>query len=64
MMMQVSGGIYLPESFRLHDAHPRYADNILLMFVGWEGVVFAHYLLIGFWYEKDSAANAGKKPLL
>jgi NADH-quinone oxidoreductase subunit L len=31
------------------------------MFVGWEGVGLCSYLLIGFWYEKDSASNAGKK---
>ena len=37
------------------------AGNILLMFVGWEGVGLASYLLIGFWFTKDSAANAGKK---
>jgi NADH-quinone oxidoreductase subunit L len=36
-------------------------NNILLMFVGWEGVGLCSYLLIGFWYEKDSASNAGKK---
>jgi NADH-quinone oxidoreductase subunit L len=40
------------------------ADNILLMFVGWEGVGLCSYLLIGFWYEKDSAANAGKKAFI
>ena len=34
-------------------------DNVLLMFVGWEGVGLCSYLLIGFWYEKDSAAPAG-----
>jgi NADH-quinone oxidoreductase subunit L len=37
------------------------AGNVLLMFVGWEGVGLASYLLIGFWFQKDSAANAGKK---
>jgi len=37
------------------------ANNFLLMFVGWEGVGLCSYLLIGFWYEKDSASNAGKK---
>ncbi len=39
-------------------------NNILLMFVGWEGVGLCSYLLIGFWYEKDSAANAGKKAFI
>jgi NADH-quinone oxidoreductase subunit L len=37
------------------------ANNFLLMFVGWEGVGLCSYLLIGFWFEKDSASNAGKK---
>jgi NADH-quinone oxidoreductase subunit L len=37
------------------------ADNFLLMFVGWEGVGLCSYLLIGFWYEKRSASDAGKK---
>ena len=37
------------------------AENYLLMFVGWEGVGLASYLLIGFYYEKKSAADAGKK---
>ncbi len=32
------------------------ANNYLLMFVGWEGVGLASYLLIGFWFTKDSAA--------
>ena len=39
-------------------------DNVLLMFVGWEGVGLCSYLLIGFWYEKDSASNAGKKAFI
>jgi len=37
------------------------ANNYLLMFVGWEGVGLCSYLLIGYWYEKASAANAGMK---
>ncbi|HEY6448130.1 MAG TPA: NADH-quinone oxidoreductase subunit L [Acidobacteriaceae bacterium] len=37
------------------------AENFLLMFVGWEGVGLASYLLIGFYYTKDSAAKAGMK---
>ncbi|MHB8055996.1 MAG: NADH-quinone oxidoreductase subunit L [Candidatus Aminicenantales bacterium] len=40
------------------------ADNLILMFVGWEGVGLCSYLLIGFWFEKPSAANAGKKAFL
>ena len=38
--------------------------NVLLMFVGWEGVGLASYLLIGFWFQKDYAANAGKKAFI
>ena len=37
------------------------AGNVLLMFVGWEGVGLASYLLIGFYFKRDSAAAAGKK---
>jgi NADH-quinone oxidoreductase subunit L len=37
------------------------AENFLLMFVGWEGVGLASYLLIGFYFDRDSAADAGKK---
>ena len=37
------------------------SNNFLLMFVGWEGVGLCSYLLIGFWYERVSAANAGMK---
>ena len=35
--------------------------NFLVMFVGWEGVGLCSYLLIGFWFTKKSAADAGKK---
>ncbi|MEV4205979.1 NADH-quinone oxidoreductase subunit L [Nocardia salmonicida] len=37
------------------------ADNFLVLYLGWEGVGLASYLLIGFWYEKPSAATAAKK---
>ncbi|MGI3785682.1 MAG: proton-conducting transporter membrane subunit, partial [Janthinobacterium lividum] len=37
------------------------ADNYLVLFVGWEGVGLASYLLIGFWQERPSAATAAKK---
>jgi NADH-quinone oxidoreductase subunit L len=40
------------------------AGNVLLMFVGWEGVGLASYLLIGFWFQKQSAAAAGKKAFI
>ena len=40
------------------------ANNYLLMFVGWEGVGLASYLLIGFFFLRDSAAAAGKKALI
>ena len=40
------------------------AGNVLLMFVGWEGVGLASYLLIGFYFSKSSAAAAGKKAFI
>ena len=40
------------------------ADNLLVLFVGWEGVGLCSYLLIGFWYEKPENAAAGKKAFL
>jgi len=40
------------------------AGNALLMFVGWEGVGLASYLLIGFWFQKTTAADAGKKAFI
>jgi len=40
------------------------AESFLLLFVGWEGVGLASYLLIGFYFQRDSAANAGKKAFI
>jgi NADH-quinone oxidoreductase subunit L len=39
-------------------------SNFLVMFVGWEGVGLCSYLLIGFWFQKKSAAAAGKKAFI
>ena len=40
------------------------ANNLLLLFVGWEGVGTCSYLLIGFWFKKKSASDAGKKAFI
>jgi NADH-quinone oxidoreductase subunit L len=40
------------------------ANNLLLMFVGWEGVGLCSYLLIGFYFLKKSASDAGKKAFI
>ncbi|HET9477117.1 MAG TPA: NADH-quinone oxidoreductase subunit L [Dehalococcoidia bacterium] len=40
------------------------ADNLLLMYAAWEGVGFCSFLLIGFWWEKRSAAEAAKKAFI
>lgn len=40
------------------------ANNFLQLFFGWEGVGLVSYLLIGFWYGKDSAANGGLKAFI
>ena len=39
-------------------------SNFLVMFVGWEGVGLCSYLLIGYWYKKQSASDAGKKAFI
>ena len=39
-------------------------SNLLVMFVGWEGVGLCSYLLIGYWYDKKSASDAGKKAFI
>ncbi len=39
-------------------------DNLVLMFVGWEGVGLCSYLLIGFWFEEEANASAGKKAFI
>jgi NADH-quinone oxidoreductase subunit L len=40
------------------------ADNLLFLFVGWEGVGLCSYLLIGFWFEREVAADAAKKAFI
>ena len=40
------------------------ADNLLLTFVGWEGVGVCSYFLVAFWFERESAASAGKKAFI
>jgi NADH-quinone oxidoreductase subunit L len=40
------------------------ADNFLMMYVGWELVGLCSYLLIGFWFERPAAADAGKKAFI
>src|ERR1700726_2891140 len=40
------------------------ANNLLLLFVGWEGVGLCSYLLLGFYFLKKSAADAGKKAFI
>jgi NADH-quinone oxidoreductase subunit L len=39
-------------------------SNFLVMFVGWEGVGLCSYLLVGFWYQKKAASDAGKKAFI
>ena len=40
------------------------ADNYLLLFVGWEGVGLASYLLIGFWNRKPGVRDGGQQGVL
>ncbi len=40
------------------------SNNFLLLYLGWEGVGLCSYLLIGFWHEKKSASDAGKKAFI
>ncbi|MCX7943862.1 MAG: NADH-quinone oxidoreductase subunit L [Deltaproteobacteria bacterium] len=40
------------------------AENIVLMFVGWEGVGLCSYLLIGFWFSEEEKANAARKAFI
>src|SRR3970282_2584920 len=41
-----------------------FADNYLVLFLGWEGVGLCSYLLIAFWFERPAAASAGTKAFL
>ncbi|VAX19303.1 NADH-ubiquinone oxidoreductase chain L [hydrothermal vent metagenome] len=72
--------VYSIGYMRHEDGYPRYfsylnlfmfsmlllilGNNFLLMFIGWEGVGLCSYLLIGYYYDKDSAADAGKKAFI
>ena len=40
------------------------ANNLLVTFVGWEGVGVCSYWLVSFWFERDTAASAGKKAFI
>ncbi len=40
------------------------ADNMLVLFLGWEGVGFCSYGLIGYWYREEKNADAGRKAFL
>ena len=40
------------------------ANNLLVLFIGWEGVGLCSYLLIGFWFEDEEKAAAGKKAFI
>jgi len=39
-------------------------NNLIILFIGWEGVGLCSYLLIGFWFTKKTAADAGKKAFI
>ena len=40
------------------------ADNLIFVYLGWEGVGFCSYALIGFWYRDEANANAGRKAFI
>ena len=40
------------------------SENLLQLYIGWEGVGLCSYLLIGFWFYKESASNAAKKAFI
>ncbi len=40
------------------------ADNLIFVYLGWEGVGFCSYALIGFWYREEANANAGRKAFI
>ena len=56
--------LYLPELFIFFMLLLVMANNLLILFIGWEGVGLCSYLLIGFFYEKRSAGDAAKKAFI
>src|SRR5689334_21068468 len=72
--------VYSTEYMEHDEGYPRYfaylnlfvammltlvlADNLVLLYVGWEGVGFCSYLLIGFWYRDTEKARSGRKAFI
>ena len=61
MMVLVRGSCHILAFFTFAMLMLVTADNLVQLFFGWEGVGVASYLLIGFWYKKDSAHTAAMK---
>ena len=56
--------LLVPEPVRFFMLMLVLGSNVLVMFVGWEGVGLCSYLLIGYYYEKKSASDAAKKAFI
>jgi NADH-quinone oxidoreductase subunit L len=61
MAIPASAALRLPVPVCLFHADPTISSGLLQLYICWELVGLASYLLIGFWYEKFSASEAGKK---